>query len=116
MLIRVVPKVFYARVAVGVDLLVACLGFREAYRDDALVVVERDGVKVMLVEDATFAAKDRPELSIESDAIEALHDEVVARRPDVLHPNLAVVTSRAWGAREFAVLDETGVCVVVRQW
>ena len=39
-----------------------------------------------------------------------------ARRPDLLHPNLPTVRLRPWGAREFALLDSTTVCVVVRQW
>jgi hypothetical protein len=68
------------------------------------------------VQDAEFAAKDRPELGIETDDIEAIHAEISARRPDLLHPNLPEVTLREWGAREFALLDSTTVCVVFRSW
>lgn len=116
MKLQLIPKIFYAEVAVGVELFVDCLGFRIVHRDDTLVVVEREGAKASLVEDAEFATKDRPELSIETDAIEALYDEVVARRPAMLHPNLAAITRRPWGALEFAVRDRTDVCVVARQW
>lgn len=116
MMIRLIPKIFYVEVATGIELFVDCLGFRIVHRDDTLVVVEREGAKASLVEDAEFAAKDRPELAIETDAIEALYGEVVGRRPRMLHPNLATITQRPWGAREFAVRDETDVCVVVRQW
>jgi hypothetical protein len=110
------PKVFYADVAVGIDLFVDGIGLEVLYRDDDLVVAARDHVKVFLVEDAESAAKDRPELSIETDDIEAVYADVSARRPDLLHPNLARVTRRPWGAREFALLDSTTVCVVFRDW
>jgi hypothetical protein len=115
-LINVIPKVFYADVSVGIDLFVDAIGMQVLHRDDDLVVVERDGAKVYLVEDAEFAAKDRPELGIETDDIDAIHAEVSARRPDLLHPNLPEVTLREWNAREFALLDRTGVCVVFRSW
>lgn len=44
------------------------------------------------------------------------HADVAARRPDLLHPNLDRPTMREWGAREVALLDETTVCVVLREW
>lgn len=116
MMLRLIPKIFYVRVEAGIDLFVDCLGFRIAHRDGSLVVVEREGVKAYLVEDASFAAKDRPELAIETDAIEQLYDEIAARHPELLHPNVPTIRMRPWGAREFALLDTTGVCVVVRQW
>lgn len=116
MLTCLIPRIFYADLAVGLDLFVAGLRFEVVHRDATLTVVARDRAKAFLVEDAAFAAKDRPELSIETDGIEALYADVASRRPDLLHPNLAAVTARAWGAREFAVLDGSGVCVVVRQW
>ena len=115
-MMRLIPKVFYADLADGLDLFVAGLGFAIGHRDETLVVVERDGAKAYLVEDAEFAAKDRPELAIETDAIDALHAEIASRRPDLLHPNLRTITTRPWGAREFAVHDRTQVCVVFRAW
>ncbi len=116
MLNNVIPKVFYEDVEVGIDLFVHGIGMEILHRDDDLVVAARDGAKVYLVEDAEFAAKDRPELSIETDDIEAIHAEISSRRPDLLHPNLPEVTLREWGAREFAVVDSTTVCVVFRSW
>lgn len=116
MLTYLIPKVFYADVAVGLDLFVDGIGLEVLHRDDDLVVAARDHVKVFLVEDAEFAAKDRPELSIETDDIEAVYADISARRPDLLHPNLDRVTRRPWGAREFALLDSTTVCVVFRDW
>lgn len=113
---RLIPKLFYADVEDGIDLFVAGLGFTVVHRDDDLVVIERDGAKAYLVEDAEFAAKDRPELAIETDTLDATYADIAARRPDLLHPNLKTIALRPWGAREFAVRDATGVCVVYRQW
>lgn len=79
-------------------------------------MVERDGAKAYLVESAEFAAKDRPEISIETDNIEDVYTEIASKRPEMLHPNCKSVSRRPWGALEFAVLDKTQVCVVFRQW
>ena len=116
MMTRLIPKIFYARIDDALDLFVACLGFTVKHRDETLVVVERDGAKAYLVEDAEYAARDRPEIAIETDTIDALYAEIAAKRPERLHPNLKAIRTRPWGAREFGVLDSTGVCVVFRQW
>jgi len=116
MLIRMIPKVFYADVGVGIDLFVGCLGFQVLHRDDTLVVIGRDGAKVYLVQDADFAAKDRPELTIETDSIDAVYNEVRTKAPQVLHPNAKAIERKPWGALEFAVRDSTDVCVIFRQW
>jgi len=38
------------------------------------------------------------------------------RAPKLLHPNSNKVSLKPWGAREFAMLDKTTVCVIFRQW
>jgi hypothetical protein len=116
MMIRLVPKVFFDRMDDGLDLFVNCLGFRILHQDGSLAVVGRDGVKAYVVESPEYAAKDRPEIAIETDNIDEIHHEISSKRPDVLHPNLPRVTQRPWGALEFSLLDKTGVCVVFRQW
>jgi hypothetical protein len=116
MIQRLIPKVFYNSLAEGLELWVDCLRFQVLYRDDDLAVVEREGAKAYIVASPEFAAKDRPELAIETDTIEVLYAEIKARRPDMLHPNSKEISLRPWGAREFAVLDKTTVCVVFRQW
>lgn len=116
MLLRLIPKVFYADIRVGLDLFVRCLGFSVHYQDDTISVLGRDGAKVYLMEDAGLAALDRPELAIETDDIVSIYEEIKARSPEVLHPNSRTVQMKPWGAREFAVLDSTTVCVVFRQW
>ncbi|WP_377640314.1 hypothetical protein [Oryzobacter terrae] len=116
MQLRLVPTVFYADASVGVDLFVDGLRMEVVHQDGDLTVVEREGAKLNIVENAEWAAKDRPEYGLETDDIEGLFADVSARRPDLLHPNLPRITPRPWGAREFSLLDSTTVCVVVRQW
>jgi len=116
MMIRLIPKIFFDRMAEGLDLFVNGLGFKVLHQDGELAVVARDGAKAYVVESAEYAAKDRPEVAIETDSIEDIHAEIAARRPDLLHPNLSAVIKRPWGALEFAVRDKTDVCVVFRQW
>ena len=116
MMIRLVPKIFFDRMDEGLDLFVNCLGFQVLYQEDELAVVGRDGAKAYVVESAEYAAKDRPEIAIETDSIDEIYQEISTKRPDVLHPNLPRVTKRPWGALEFSLLDKTGVCVVFRQW
>lgn len=116
MMIRLIPKVFFNRMSEGLDLFVGCLGFTVAYQDESLAVVEREGAKAYVVESPEFAAKDRPEIAIETDSIEALYAEIARKRPEMLHPNSRVVEKKPWGALEFAVRDKTDVCIVFRQW
>lgn len=116
MFTALIPKVFFADLAVGLDLFIDGIGLAVLHQDDDLVVAGRDRAKVYLVPDAHYAALDRPELAIETDSIEADFADLAGRRADLLHPNLAEVTLRPWGAREFALLDSSGVCVVFRDW
>jgi hypothetical protein len=116
MMIRLVPKVFFDHMDEGLDLFVSGLGFQVLHQDGELAVVGRDGAKAYVVESAEYAAKDRPEIAIETDSIDEIYKEISTKRPDLLHPNLPRVTQRPWGALEFSLLDETGVCVVFRQW
>jgi len=116
MMTRLIPKVFFNHMNEGLDLFVGCLGFQVLHQDESLAVVARDGAKAYLVESPEFAAKDRPEIAIETDTIEALYSEITARRPEMLHPNGKIIQKKPWGAREFAVLDKTHVCIIFRQW
>lgn len=116
MMTRLVPKVFFDHMSEGLDLFVDGLGFKVLHQDDSLAVVARDEAKAYVVESSEYAAKDRPEIAIETDTIGALYQEISSKRPDLLHPNSKTVTKKPWGAQEFAVLDKTGVCVVFRQW
>jgi hypothetical protein len=116
MLTALIPKVFYADLSAGLDLFVGGVGMTVVHRDEDLAVLARDQAKVYLVQDAEHAAKDRPELAIETDDIDAVYADIHRRRPDLLHPNLRAVKRQPWGPREFALLDVTTVCVVFRDW
>jgi hypothetical protein len=116
MMIRLVPKVFFDSMSEGLDLFTDGLGFEVLHQDDGLAVVGRDGARAYVVASPEYAAKDRPEIAIETDDINEIYRDVSTRRPDLLHPNLPRVTKRPWGALEFSLLDKTGVCVVFRQW
>lgn len=116
MLLSLIPKVFYADIQVGLDLFTRGLGFELLHQDSSISVLGRDQVKVYLMENAELAVLDRPELAIEIDNIDEIYAEVAARAPDLLHPNLSSVQGRPWGAREFAMLDASQVCIVFRQW
>ena len=116
MMTQLIPKIFFNRMEEGLDLFVNCLGFKVLYQDNSLAVVGKDGAKAYVVESPEYAAKDRPEIAIETDDINEIYQDVSLKRPEVLHPNLARVTKRPWGAFEFSLLDKTGVCVVFRQW
>jgi len=114
-----IPKVFYADLSVGLDLFVGGLGMTVLHDSPDFVVVGRDAAKAYLVLDATSAELDRPELAIETDSIDADYADIAARRPDLLHPTYPAgggIIRREYGAREFAVLDATTVCVVLRDW
>lgn len=113
---NLIPKIFFDRMDDGLSLFVHGLGFEIFYQDNDLAVVARDGAKAYIVESPEYAAKDRPELAIETDNIDEVFRDISARVPELLHPNGKIVSLKPWGAREFAVLDKTHVCVIFRQW
>ncbi|HAB17933.1 MAG TPA: hypothetical protein PLX89_19565 [Verrucomicrobiota bacterium] len=98
MMIRLIPKIFFNRLDEGLDLFVNCLGFKVLHQESTLAVVGRDGAKAYVVESPEYAAKDRPEIAIETDNIDEIYQAISMNRPDVLHPNLPRVTKRPWGA------------------
>ena len=116
-LTAVIPNVFYEDVEVGIAFFCDALGFRNVYRaeDENLCIVRRDATCFHLLKNAEVARQDRPEFRIATDDIDAYHREIVARAPHALHPNGRNVTDKPWGLREFALLDPTGVCVIVEQ-
>ena len=113
---NLIPKIFYDHLQDGLGFFVTGLGFEILYQDAAMAVVARDGAKAYIVQSPECAALDRPELGIDTDDIDAIHAEMYARAPELLHPNSKVVSLKPWGAREFAMLDKTTVCVIFREW
>ena len=113
---NLIPKIFYDKLQDGLDFFVEGLGFEVRYQDAGMAVIERDGAKAYLVQNAECAALDRPELGIDTDDIDAIHAEMSLRAPHLLHPNSSTVTLKPWGSREFAMLDKTTGCVIFREW
>lgn len=113
---NIIPKIFYDHLHDGLEFFVDGLGFEVLYQDVTMAVIARDGAKAYLVESPEYAAKDRPELAIETDDIGSIFKEMSTRASQLLHPNSNKVSLKPWGAREFAMLDKTTVCVIFRQW
>jgi hypothetical protein len=113
---NIIPKIFYDQLPDGLEFFVDGLGFEVLYQDATMAVIARDGAKAYLVQSPEYAAKDRPELAIETHDIEAIFNEMSTRAPQLLHPNSKQVALKPWGAQEFAMLDKTTVCVIFRQW
>ena len=119
--ITLVPNVFYADIKTGLQLFVDCLGFVITYNDLAsqeqpFCVIERDGLKMHLIQSEEFAAKDRSEIRLETDDIEAVYAEIKEKFPALLHPNLKEIKSQPWKVREFALKDASDVCIIIQQW
>jgi len=114
-LLSLIPKVFYDDIKVGIDFFVDGAGFTTVYQEEKFCIIKRDHIKIQLVEDAEYAAKDRPEIRFETDDIDAYYQEIVERRPQILHPNLRRIKIQPWGLKEFALLDKTTVCIIIQQ-
>ena len=113
---NLIPKIFYDRLQDGLEFFVDGLGFEVLYKDADMAVIARDGAKAYIVQSPEYAAKDRPELGIDTDNVDEIFNEMSSRSPRLLHPNSNTVLLKPWGAREFAMLDKTTVCVNFRQW
>jgi len=114
-LLKIIPKIIYKDVQIGVKLF-AALGFEIKYAEDGFYIMARDGVTIQLVaSEDDFHVQDRPEIRIDTDDIEGFYAEVSFKHPEILHPNLKAIKNQPWGLKEFAVRDETSVCIIIQQ-
>lgn len=117
---RLVPNIFYTDITVGLRLFVDCLeftiGHSELNSENPFCVVQKEELRAMLFQNKEYAEKDRPEFRLVTPNIEAAYGKIAASHPEYLHPNLNKVTLRPWGAKEFALKDESNVCIVIQQW
>ncbi|SIO13879.1 VOC family protein [Chitinophaga niabensis] len=117
---RLVPNVFYTDIQVGLKLFVECLEFRIGYdelkTEHPFCVIEKDELRVNLFQNKEYAEKDRPEIRLVTNNIAEVYEKVASTHPELLHPNLRKVTLRPWGAKEFALKDESDVCIIIQQW
>ena len=114
------PNIFYSDIKVGLKLYVDCLEFKIGYNnlkaEEPLCVIEKDGLGIYLIQSKEFAEKDRPEIRLETENIEEVYAKVRSAFPELLHQNLKEIVLQPWGAKEFALNDESGVCVIIQQW
>ncbi|GAB4041409.1 hypothetical protein GCM10028774_49370 [Spirosoma jeollabukense] len=117
---KLVPNLFYTDIQVGLTLFVDCLDFKIGYEElsskQPFCVVEKDGLAIHLIQNKEYAEKDRPELRLVTTDIEEVYTKIKSSHPELVHPNAKVVSMRPWGAREFALKDESDVCVIIQQW
>lgn len=116
-LTALIPKIFYSDVKIGLKFFTEGLGFILTYQqpDEQLYIVKRDAVTILLFENDEYAKRDRPEIRIATDDITSYYNEIKERASHYLHPNLNVIKRQPWGLKEFALLDETTVCVIIQQ-
>lgn len=117
---KLVPNVFYENIQDGLHLFVDCLefsiGFDDLQSKEPCCVVQKDTLSVFLFQNKEIADKDRPEFRLQTNNIEEVYAKISQSHPRFLHPNLNKVTLRPWGAKEFALKDDTDVCVIIQQW
>jgi hypothetical protein len=118
LLTTLIPKIFYSDINIGLGFFVEGLGFKINYQhneaDEIFYIIQRDNIVIQIVENDEFAKKDRPELRIVTDDIQSFYEEIKDRNSNLLHPNLNVVKKQPWGLTEFALLDESGVCIIIQ--
>src|SRR6187549_2428815 len=116
---KLVPNIFYVDITDGLKLFVDCLefsiGHNEIKSKSPFCVLERDGLRINLFQNAELAKEHYPEFRLVTKNIEEVYEKVSKSHPEFLHPNLKEVALRPWGAKEFALRDEQ-VCIIIQQW
>ncbi len=114
-----VPNVFYTDIKEALKLFVDCLEFNIGHDElksyQPFCVVEKDGLRINLFENAALAKEHNPEFRLVTNNIEEVYQKISSSHPEFLHPNLSKITLRPWGAREFAVTDSQ-LGIVIQQW
>jgi hypothetical protein len=116
---KLVPNVFYKDIKDGLKLFVDCLEFSvghdELKSDHPFCVVERNGLRINLFQNAALAKEHNPEFRLVTDNIDEVYKKVSTSHPGFLHPNLSKITLLPWGAKEFALRDNQ-LGVIIQQW
>ena len=116
---KLVPNIFYKDIQSGLKTFVDCLqftiGHNELHSNRPFCVVEKDGLRINLFQDKKYAEEHHPEFRLETNDIEEVYKAVKANYPELLHPNLSVITLRPWGAQEFALRDDQ-LGIIIQQW
>lgn len=116
---KLVPNIFYVDINDGVKMFVECLGFEighdERNSHNPFCVVEKDGLRINLFQDAKHAKEHHPEFRLVTKNIAEVYEKVSKSHPEFLHPNLKEITLRSWGAKEFALMDKQ-LGIRIQEW
>ena len=116
---KLVPNVFYTDIKEALKLFVDCLEFKiehdELKSDNPFCVIERDGLRINIFENAELAKEHNPEFRLVTNNIDEVYKQISSSHPGFLHPNLNKITLRPWGAKEFALMDKQ-LGIVIQQW
>ena len=116
---KLVPNIFYIDINDGLNFFTNCLDFTighdEIKSKNPFCVLEKDGLRINLFQNAALAKEHYPEFRLVTKNIEEIYEKVSKSHPEFLHPNLNVVTLRPWGAKEFAVKDKQ-VGIIFQEW
>jgi hypothetical protein len=116
---KLVPNIFYVDITEGLKLFVDCLGFNighdELKSSHPFCVLEKNGLRINLFENAELAKEHKPEFRLVTENIEEVYKKISESHPEFLHPNLKEITLRPWGAKEFALMDKQ-LGIIIQQW
>ena len=116
---KLVPNVFYVNMTDGLKLFIDCLcftiGHDEIKSSQPFCVLEKDGLRINLFENAELAKEHNPEFRLVTKNIKEVYEKVSNSHPEFLHPNLKVITLRPWGAKEFALMDNQ-LGIRIQEW
>lgn len=91
------------------------LGFRVTYQDDGMVILKRDEIELILLNNDDPHTASQTSLRIQLAGVDALHSEYqaqgIAPFEQVDGAGLTTIKAMPWGTREFAVRDLAGVCI-----
>lgn len=116
---KLVPNIFYADITDGLMMFVDCLEFSIAHDElrshQPFCVLEKDGLRINLFENAVLAKEHSPEFRLVTKNIEEVYSRVSKLYPELLHPNLHAISFRPWGAKEFALMDKQ-LGIIIQEW
>jgi hypothetical protein len=116
---KLVPNIFYVDITDGLKLFINCLGFMIGHDEiksrHPFCVLEKDGLRINLFQNAELAKEHSPEFRLVTKNIEEVYEMVSKSHPEFLHPNLKEITLRPWGAKEFALMDNQ-VGIIIQEW
>ncbi len=116
---KLVPNIFYVDITDGLKLFVEPSGFTVGHDEirshQPFCVLEKDGLRINLFENAELALEHNREFRLVTKNIEEVYDEVSKSHPEFLHPILKEITLRPWGAKEFALKDEQAG-IIIQEW